>query len=179
MDQPKDTHSAVMDPYRDCSKDDDDSPSVNRFDCPRNHHSWSGCCECRASPKGCHQQRRRYIFIFLLFGFLLFLGVLLADICTYHPMEGTPGFWDSISGGLLKRAAGDAQPFVDRKYYLIIVFVGLFLVLILGIMLSAWCCRGVFENPCCFPCYLCACCGGLACLECVGCGLCVEAAEVV
>ena len=115
MDQPKDTHSAVMDPYRDCSKDDDDSPSVNRFDCPRNHHSWSGCCECRASPKGCHQRRRRYIFIFLLFGFLLFLGVLLADICTYHPMEGTPGFWDSISGGLLKRAAGDAQPFVDRK----------------------------------------------------------------
>ena len=55
------------------------------------------------------------------------------------------------------------------------------MVLILGIMLSAWCCRGQplcymwtilvkltlpllsgsFENPLCCPCYLCACCGGL------------------
>lgn len=64
--------------------------------------------------------------------------------------------------------------------YLIIIFVGLFVVLILGIMLSAWCCKGssiqcrrqrhklnvhldagAFQNPLCCPCYLCACCGGL------------------
>ena len=61
--------------------------------------------------------------------------------------------------------------------------------------------KGVFKNPCCCPCYLCACCGGLgmvfflflfffltrltvpfplfdfliiACLECLACGLCCE-----
>jgi hypothetical protein len=45
--------------------------------------------------------------------------------------------------------------------YLIVVFVGLVVCVILAIMLSAWCCRGAFENPLCCPCYLCACCGGL------------------
>ena len=66
--------------------------------------------------------------------------------------------------------------------YLIIVFVGLVLVLIAGLCLSAWCCKGAcfmiisftpplswhgvhsigsFQNPLCCPCYLCACCGGL------------------
>lgn len=45
--------------------------------------------------------------------------------------------------------------------YLIVVIVGLFVLLVLAIMLSAWCCRGAFENPLCCPCYLCACCGGL------------------
>ncbi len=60
------------------------------------------------------------------------------------------------------------------------MFVGLFLVVLAAICLSAWCCRGTFftlsgscrrltlyisagsfENPLCCPCYLCACCGGL------------------
>ena len=49
----------------------------------------------------------------------------------------------------------------DYPVYLIVIFVGLFLCLVLGVMLSAWCCRGSFENPLCIPCYLCACCGGL------------------
>ena len=57
------------------------------------------------------------------------------------------------------------------------------MVLVLGIMLAAWCCKGQlsvektkriiqphsrsflnigsFKNPLCCPCYLCACCGGL------------------
>ncbi|TFK19856.1 hypothetical protein FA15DRAFT_156768 [Coprinopsis marcescibilis] len=32
--------------------------------------------------------------------------------------------------------------FVDRKLYLIVVFVGLLVVVVLAIMLSAWCCKG-------------------------------------
>ena len=72
--------------------------------------------------------------------------------------------------------------YVNPKVYLIVIFVGLLVVVILAVMLSAWCCKGeqpqfllflscltkvyqkptgAFKNPCCCPCYLCACCGGL------------------
>ncbi|KAF7421332.1 hypothetical protein PC9H_011855 [Pleurotus ostreatus] len=71
-------------------------------------------------------------------------------------------------------AKREESAFTKHKLYLIVVFVGLFVVLILGILLSVWCCESAFENPCCCPCYFCACCGGLACLECIGCGLCCE-----
>ncbi|OJT09179.1 hypothetical protein TRAPUB_14389 [Trametes pubescens] len=85
--------------------------------------------------------------------------------------------WSAVTG-FVKRQATDSgsgqNTFINRKYYLIVVFVGLFLVVLAAICLSAWCCRGSFENPLCCPCYLCACCGGLACLECIGCGLCAE-----
>ncbi|OBZ72826.1 hypothetical protein A0H81_06715 [Grifola frondosa] len=84
-----------------------------------------------------------------------------------------------MAGFVKRQTTGSSgnNTFVDHKLYLIIVFVGLFLVLIMAICLSAWCCKGVFENPLCCPCYLCACCGGLACLECIGCGLCAEGLE--
>ncbi|KAF6751920.1 hypothetical protein DFP72DRAFT_906496 [Ephemerocybe angulata] len=39
-------------------------------------------------------------------------------------------------------ADGSGSIFVDRKLYLIIIFVGLVVVVIFGIMLSAWCCKG-------------------------------------
>ncbi|CDO72034.1 hypothetical protein BN946_scf184943.g69 [Trametes cinnabarina] len=91
--------------------------------------------------------------------------------------EGSGSAWTAMAGFVKRQAVdnGNGQDtFVHRKYYLIVVFVGLFLVFLAAICLSAWCCRGVFENPLCCPCYLCACCGGLACLECIGCGLCAE-----
>jgi len=76
--------------------------------------------------------------------------------------------------------SGNGQSvFVKNKFYLIVALVGLAVVLLLGICLSAWCCKESFENPLCCPCYLCACCGGLACLECIACGLCAEAVETV
>lgn len=180
--QPEKFPDNVMDPYRDYLKDN--LSCMNGQGYSGHCHSQTGCCERNGSGhNACHRSRRRYIFLF--FGLLLLLGILVAGFCAYHSSsEGFSGFWGSASeslGGLLKRAPGDPQndngPLIDRKYYLIIVFVGLFIVVILGIMLSAWCCRGAFENPCCCPCYLCACCGGLACLECIGCGLCAAAAE--
>ncbi|KAJ7279492.1 hypothetical protein C8J57DRAFT_1570241, partial [Mycena rebaudengoi] len=58
-------------------------------------------------------------------------------------------------------SSSSASPGCSRSIYLIVIFVGLLVVLILGVMLSAWCCKGTFENSCCCPCYLCACCGGL------------------
>ncbi|KAF9448760.1 hypothetical protein P691DRAFT_800332 [Macrolepiota fuliginosa MF-IS2] len=133
----------------------------------------------------CHKRRRRVLFAII--GILLF-SILLFGFCMLRSSttEGISGFWSSAAqdfGGLVKRAAGDPPNdggvFIDRKYYLIIIFVGLVLLVIFGIILSVWCCRGVFENPLCCPCYLCACCGGLACLECVGCGLCAEGFEQV
>ncbi|EFI26547.1 hypothetical protein CC1G_15760 [Coprinopsis cinerea okayama7 len=76
--------------------------------------------------------------------------------------------------GSTSTGSGGDSPFTSQKLYLIVIFVGLFVVLVLGIMLSVWCCKGAFKNPLCCPCYLCACCGGLACLQCIGCGLCLE-----
>jgi len=104
---------------------------------------------------------------------------------------GPDGFGYGASGGMLKRgveptinavdattSTGSGQSsFIRRKLYLIVVFVGLFVCIVLAVMLSAWCCKGAFKNPLCCPCYLCACCGGLACLECIGCGLCAEGLE--
>ncbi|KAF8999960.1 hypothetical protein BDQ17DRAFT_1427441 [Cyathus striatus] len=48
--------------------------------------------------------------------------------------------------GLVKRVAdGTTDAFTNQKLYLIIVFIGLFVVVILGIMLSAWCCQGMSD----------------------------------
>ncbi|KDQ07241.1 hypothetical protein BOTBODRAFT_38945 [Botryobasidium botryosum FD-172 SS1] len=100
---------------------------------------------------------------------------------------GPDGVGFGAGGGVFKRAtepttditrSGRTQSsFVRRKLYLIVVFVGLFVCLVLAVMLSAWCCKGAFQNPLCCPCYVCACCGGLACLECISCGLCAEGLE--
>jgi len=130
----------------------------------------------------CHNSRlKRYLLPAL--ALLLLLFGLMAISC----MQGYDSIlseWGSGAGeGLFSRALGSGttngtgSSFTHRKLYLIVIFVGLFLVLVLGVMLSAWCCRGSFENPLCCPCYLCACCGGLACLDCIACGLCVDAAE--
>ncbi|KAJ3828215.1 hypothetical protein F5880DRAFT_988445 [Lentinula raphanica] len=86
---------------------------------------------------------------------IISLGGLIVLSCILISLSGVES-----SGGLSIRADDDNALRRDRLY-LIIVFVGLFLVVILGICLSAWCCRGSFENPLCCPCYLCACCGGL------------------
>ncbi|KAJ3716018.1 hypothetical protein FB446DRAFT_742710 [Lentinula raphanica] len=119
----------------------------------------------------CHASRLRRVILPAIVA-MVSLGGLLVLSCISAGLSGVEG-----ADGLLKRATDDNGTFVNNKLYLIIVFVGLFLVVILGICLSAWCCRGSFENPLCCPCYLCACCGGLACLECIGCGLCAEGIE--
>ncbi|KAK0197498.1 hypothetical protein F5146DRAFT_1015589 [Armillaria mellea] len=119
----------------------------------------------------CHIARLRQLLIPVVLAFLALVGVLLLS-----PFDITGGH------SLFSRAVDDTTgngSFVDNKLYLIVVFVGLLVVVILGICLSFWCCKGAFENPCCCPCYLCACCGGLACLECIGCGLCAAGAEAL
>jgi len=123
----------------------------------------------------CHNIRlRQLIWPALLV--LLALGGLLAWSCVNWHGWSTWGV-DSLVGRALNDTTS-SNDFVHRKLYLIIIFVGLLLVLVLGIMLTFCCCRGSFENPLCCPCYLCACCGGISCLECIGCGLCCAAAEV-
>ncbi|KAI0643448.1 hypothetical protein C8Q79DRAFT_915156 [Trametes meyenii] len=147
-----------------------------------------------AVARGCRCERarsRRVVTALLLatFSFGLFLLISFLWNAAFNEgswlsslglvEDGSGSAWTAMSG-FVKRAAdnGSGQgTFVDKKYYLIIVFVGLFLVVLAAICLSAWCCRGAFENPLCCPCYLCACCGGLACLECIGCGLCAEGVE--
>jgi len=167
---------------------------------PNHHHQ---------HHNNCHNNRLRQLFLPALI-ILLALGGLLAWSCVSWHGWSTYGI-----DTLVRRAAtdtastGTGNTFVHKKrqfisfscliisysfprggwgllVYLIVIFVGLFVVLILGIMLSAWCCKsefpfhtpqtpppqpqlnsnffffsGSFENPLCCPCYLCACCGGL------------------
>ncbi|KAK0502880.1 hypothetical protein EDD18DRAFT_1135485 [Armillaria luteobubalina] len=120
----------------------------------------------------CHIARLRQLLIPVVLAFLALVGVLLLS-----PFDITSGH--SLFSRAVDGTTGNNGSFVDNKLYLIVVFVGLLVVVILGICLSFWCCKGAFENPCCCPCYLCACCGGLACLECVGCGLCAAGAEAM
>ncbi|KAJ7279490.1 hypothetical protein C8J57DRAFT_1303476 [Mycena rebaudengoi] len=136
-----------------------------------------------------HQNHNHALRRVLLPALLILLGLagLLAVSCVVsgmHTGASAGGVGEGWLSGLVRRAVDDGptgpnteSDFTKRKLYLIVIFVGLLVVLILGVMLSAWCCKGAFENPCCCPCYLCACCGGLACLECIGCGLCAEGVD--
>ncbi|EGN97555.1 hypothetical protein SERLA73DRAFT_184303 [Serpula lacrymans var. lacrymans S7.3] len=130
-------------------------------------------CECAnsASHRTCHKSRLRRILVPALLSLLAVTALFFVACVSDFDVWGVLGM--GSGGPLAKRQSSTNQSsFTQNKLYLIVVFVGLFLVLIAGIMLSAWCCRGAFQNPLCCPCYLCACCGGLACLECIGCGLC-------
>ena len=171
------------------------------------HLGSKGQCSCTADParhRACHQARlgRLLLPIALL---LLAVGATLIISCVSDidlfdlvslgaDVSGSPlGKRQSTSSGQSSFTQNKCE-FISRCtvivvvvtkgliVYLIIVFVGLFLVLIAGIMLSYWCCKGKvpscqdvsrteslhdfpnvgsFENPLCCPCYLCACCGGL------------------
>ncbi|KAF8797825.1 hypothetical protein BYT27DRAFT_6925634 [Phlegmacium glaucopus] len=153
-------------PFREKSLED----AQNHHDYEMHHHSSSS-----SEHHECHKNRLRQLFLPAILA-LLVLGGLLAWTCVN---------WHGLSNlgidNLVGRAVSDTTStntgnmFIHNKLYLIVLFVGLFVVLILGIMLSAWCCKGSFSNPLCCPCYLCACCGGLVCLECICCGLCAEA----
>ncbi|KAF8183669.1 hypothetical protein BJ912DRAFT_545355 [Pholiota molesta] len=144
--------------------------------CHGHDHSCSQQDSSDSHRHRCHNGRlRRFLIPFIVA--LLLLGGLLAFSCASGHGAGEWGLDTLMSraiGDTTSGSTGSGSTFVNRKLYLIIVFVGLLVVVILAVMLSAWCCRGAFENPCCCPCYLCACCGGLACLECIGCGLCAE-----
>ncbi|KAI0656051.1 hypothetical protein C8Q70DRAFT_1046982 [Cubamyces menziesii] len=158
----------------------------NEKACPHGHNGMPAAARrCR-----CENARSRRIITALLLAafslaFFLFISCLW-DVAFNEASwlsslglaeDGSGSAWTAMSGFIKRQAIdnGNGQDtFVHRKYYLIIVFVGLFLVFLAAICLSAWCCRGAFENPLCCPCYVCAWCGGLACLECIGCGLCAE-----
>ncbi|KAF8129834.1 hypothetical protein EV363DRAFT_1219624 [Boletus edulis] len=138
------------------------------------------CCGSESNPsrhRACHQARlRRFLLPIALL--LLGVGATVLISCVY---DIDPFDLVSMGGsnplGKRQTTSGGQSSFTQHKLYLIIVFVGLALVLVAGIMLSFWCCKGSFENPLCCPCYLCACCGGIVCLECIGCGLCAAGLE--
>ncbi|THU90631.1 hypothetical protein K435DRAFT_255147 [Dendrothele bispora CBS 962.96] len=179
--QPSSLHS--MDVYQDFPIDEKRSQQqCQQGECGHHHDGLHDSLSPHHNHKRCHASRLRRFLLPLTIS-LLSLGAVLAFSCVYDMMgllgydsgsEGDGGFlMKRQSNGSTGSGNGD-NTFIDRKYYLIVIFVGLVIVVILGICLSAWCCRGSFENPLCCPCYLCACCGGLACLECIGCGLCAE-----
>jgi len=121
----------------------------------------------------CHNHRFRRFFAPVMTACFLFVAAVLLISCFGE------NAWAGIASGLVPRATTDDNTFISHKIYIAVIIGGLIVVVILAIMLSAWCCKGSFQNPLCCPCYLCACCGGLACLECIGCGLCCEGLEEV
>ncbi|KAL5641533.1 hypothetical protein ACGC1H_001874 [Rhizoctonia solani] len=133
-----------------------------------------GCC----GKKKCRARR-----LCVLLPALLALMTLASLTIWLWCSDGMSELALDVGSSLWKRQSSSSSngdsPFIKNKLYLIVVFVGLFVCLILAILLSAWCCKGSFENPLCCPCYLCACCGGLACLECIGCGLCCEGLDQI
>ncbi|KAJ7458729.1 hypothetical protein B0H11DRAFT_2060801 [Mycena galericulata] len=147
---------------------------------------WSAPARSSHTHTACHATRLKRLLLPGLLLAVLALSGLLALSYLLGDADGVPDPAELIDGILqVKRAVtgtgsaggSSGSSFTRRKLYLIVVFVGLFVVLVLAVMLSAWCCRGSFENPLCCPCYLCATCGGLACLECIACGLCAEGVE--
>ncbi|KAH8801973.1 hypothetical protein DL96DRAFT_1823496 [Flagelloscypha sp. PMI_526] len=133
--------------------------------------------ECMHQHHSSHVPNWRHFVLPLVLSTISLIVVLLLSSVLAEAM----GF-DGVTSMLTKRAShaeddNNGNVFIDKKYYIIVLVVGIVLVILLGICLSAWCCKGAFQNPLCCPCYLCACCGGLACLECIGCGLCIDLAD--
>ncbi|KAJ7203814.1 hypothetical protein GGX14DRAFT_461251 [Mycena pura] len=180
----------VMDPYRYC-----EAPArrtrkrqlearprvVPRPPCTRHHHGGS---------------LRRLLIPALLAG--VSLSALVSLFCLFSVAAGWDAVSDAAPGALVEglfhvKRAYSMRVAAERSrvpaVYLIDIFIGLVVVLMLGIMLSAWCCHGapcpslrcrsIVRQPLCCPCYLCTCCGGLACLECIGCGPCAEAVDQI
>ncbi|CAE6523963.1 unnamed protein product [Rhizoctonia solani] len=139
---------------------------------PQSQGGGGGCC----GKNKCHSRRLRVLLPALL------ALVTIASLALWLWCSDGTDLAADVGTLLWKRQSSSSSgdtPFVKNKLYLIVIFVGLLVVLILAIMLSAWCCKSSFENPLCCPCYLCACCGGLACLECIGCGLCCEGLDQI
>ncbi|KAH0835546.1 hypothetical protein J3R83DRAFT_9248, partial [Lanmaoa asiatica] len=147
------------------------------------HLGSKGECCCAADSnstrhRACHQARIRRLLLPIVL-LLVAVGATLVVSCVSDiDLFDLVSLGGDVNGSPLGKRQSTSS-FTSNKLYLIIIFVGLFLVLIAGVMLSFWCCKGAFENPLCCPCYLCACCGGLTCLECIGCGLCAAGLEAV
>ncbi|KIM71215.1 hypothetical protein PILCRDRAFT_758934 [Piloderma croceum F 1598] len=111
-------------------------------------------CECTNGPHHeCHKSRRRqFLVIVSLIFSITAIGIILISCIHDLATLGVFGGDDGVLG-LAKRALGardtsgtdSGSSFVNNKLYLIVVLVGLFLVLVFAIMLSAWCCRGMFT----------------------------------
>ncbi|KAH8929688.1 hypothetical protein BT69DRAFT_127225 [Atractiella rhizophila] len=135
----------------------------------------SQCLDGEAGLRHEHHKRSKSAFV-TFFAVLLFVLTAASWLLTDWLYESTMGRDMELQKRQSDGSSGNNNDnvFIDKKYYLIVIFVGLLLVILAAIMVSAWCCQGVFRNPCCCPCYLCACCGCLSILECIGCGLCCE-----
>jgi len=142
-----------------------DLTSDPETDTKRQSHSHTHACSHRSRH---NTLRARLPLLILSITLLVSLGLLLllgnADDVLHGSMEGVSILKRQVSSPGNGNGSGipsGNSPFVKNKLYLIVVIVGFFVVLLLAVMLSAWCCRGAFRNPLCCPCYLCACCGGL------------------
>ncbi|EDR03380.1 uncharacterized protein LACBIDRAFT_295216 [Laccaria bicolor S238N-H82] len=105
-----------------------------------------GCPSSRASHRNCRKSRLRRLLFPSMVALVVLGTVMLFSCLGGHDVIG----WGAED--LVKRATGtttgNGGTFTHNKLYLIVIFVGLLVVLVLGVMLSAWCCKGiVFLSP--------------------------------
>ncbi|KAL1677136.1 hypothetical protein EV122DRAFT_279409 [Schizophyllum commune] len=112
-------------------------------------HEHECCNDASASQAGphhkrCHNNRLKRMLVPLLVSIASIIGVMALG-CFASMLLG--GGHHDMSHLMSRQTTGESDSgstFTDHKYYLIVIFVGLVVVIILGIMLSAWCCK---ESP--------------------------------
>ncbi|KAI9060783.1 hypothetical protein FKP32DRAFT_1014902 [Trametes sanguinea] len=132
----------------------------NEKACPHGHDGMPAAARrCR-----CENARSRRVVTALLLA-TFSLALLLMASCLWNAAfneaswlsalglvdDGSGSAWSAMTGFVKRQAVdnGNGQStFVHHKYYLIVVFVGLFLVFLAAICLSAWCCRGTYLSGC-------------------------------
>jgi len=156
-----------MDPYYEHDEKHHNPPPYAPHDCE--------CADPNApSHRACHESRSRRLLIPALISTVTVIAIILIscihDLVTlgvFSADDGVLGLGKRALGARDSSGTDSGSSFVDNKcafsnfdvnsygtglmqtnclVYLIIVFVGLFLVLVFGIMLSAWCCRGISRS---------------------------------
>ncbi|PFH44919.1 hypothetical protein AMATHDRAFT_51856 [Amanita thiersii Skay4041] len=165
--QPRPSHppSFSPPPYVDKHQDDQHRYTLLQRDEPAHAHSYAKCHARRLQrvllPAVTLWATASLVLLTILGIYTL---CTLSDPSSSRTDGGAATFIQAFIGGLTKRATGDDNnnTFVNNKctskldldlikltikpafcvVYLIVLFVGLVVVLILAIMFSAWCCRG-------------------------------------
>ncbi|KAG2346216.1 hypothetical protein BDR05DRAFT_70033 [Suillus weaverae] len=138
-------NTCTMDMYGPLATDEKRSPT-----CQHNEHNPNYPCECpSASHRACHKSRLRRVILPIALSLLSIGAFLVISHCSeIGDLLGALGLSRGHGVSLDKRqtTTSSSSSFTSNKLYLIIIFVGLFLVLLAAIMLSFWCCKGVIEQ---------------------------------
>ncbi|KAG2036543.1 hypothetical protein BDR03DRAFT_444613 [Suillus americanus] len=136
-------NTSTMDMYGPLPSDKKRSPT-----CQHDDHSLNYPCECpSASHRACHKSRLRRIILPIALSLLSIGAFLVISQCSeIGDLLGALGLNHGHALDKRQTTTSSTSSFTSKKLYLIIIFVGLFLVLIAAVMLSFWCCKGLIKQ---------------------------------